>query len=97
MMFDWERTGGQGVGRLDNAEKRLILNEATLELHCGHDRSVGRFDVTLDEDIGIDTDGMLGEIYNRLWDGSCKPAFAKNGFKPGLDNVELDNGLEVFG
>ena len=41
-------------------------------------------------------DGMLGEIHNGIWGGSCEPAFTKDGFESCLDNVKLEIRLEIF-
>ena len=76
---------------MDNTKESLILFKVTLELHCGHDWSVRRFNVTLDKDVGVDMDGMLGEIDSGLWNGSYQPAFTKDGFESCLDNIELDD------
>ena len=97
ILLDWYWFGGCFFDWVDNTKESLILFEVTLELHCGHDWNVCGFDITLDEDIRVDTDGVRGEIDNGSWNGSCEPALAYDGFESGLDDIELDNRLEVVG
>jgi hypothetical protein len=56
---------------------------------------VGGVSIPLDKDIRFDTDGMIGKVQVGLRDGLCKPTLAEDGFKSGLDYVELDDRLEV--